>query len=102
MVSRARSLSMARFLPQGPLDALRQVLLLTAGYLAYRLTRGAVDDPTNVVVAFSHGNDIITLERSLHLFVEPRVQEFAESVPGLTDLASWLYLNAQTTVTLGA
>jgi PAP2 superfamily protein len=101
MLDRAHSLQ-ARLMPKGPVDALRQVLLVATAYYAYRLTRGHVDDPTNAVVAFSHGRDIIALERSLGIFVEPHVQSFSESVPGLDDIAAWLYINAQSTVTLAA
>src|SRR3954468_18268419 len=101
MLDRAYSLQ-ARLLPQGPLDALRQVLLVATAYYAYRLTRGVVDEPTNAVVAFAHGRDIIALERSLHIFVEPHVQQFTQSIPALEDLAAWMYVNAQSTVTLAA
>ena len=101
MVGRASSLS-ARLLPNGPLDALRQVLLVALGYYAYRLTRGLVDDPTSATVAYDHARGIISVEQSLHVFVEPHVQDFAESVPGLDDFASWMYVNAQSTVTLAA
>jgi hypothetical protein len=92
----------ARLLPQGLLDALRQVLLIASGYYAYRLTRGVVDDPTSAVVAFEHARNLISIERALGIFVEPSVQDFAESVPGLDQISAWVYLNAQTTVTLGA
>jgi hypothetical protein len=101
MVARARSLQ-AQLLPRGPLDALRQVLLVASGYYAYRLTRGVVDDPTSAVVAFQHARDLISVERTLHVFVEPHVQEFAERVPSLESVCAWIYLNAQTTVTLAA
>jgi PAP2 superfamily len=101
MLARARSLQ-AQLLPRGPLDALRQVLLVASGYYAYRLTRGFVDDPMSAVVAFQHARELITIERSLHVFVEPHIQAFAERVPGLDSGAAWVYLNAQTTVTLAA
>jgi hypothetical protein len=101
MVARAQSVQ-ARLLPRGPLDALWQVLLVASGYYAYRLTRGFVDDPTSAVVAFDHGRSIINIERTLHVFIEPHVQSFAEGLPGLDEFASWLYVNAQSTVTLGA
>ena len=92
----------ARLLPAGPLDALRQVLLIASGYYAYRLTRGFVDDPTSAVVAFEHARQLISIERALGIFVEPRIQDFAGSIPGLDDICAWIYLNAQTTVTLAA
>jgi PAP2 superfamily len=84
------------------MDALRQLLLVATAYYAYRLTRGLVDDPTGAIVAFQHAREVISLERTLHLFVEPQIQRFAEAAPSLDEIAAWIYINAQTTVTLAA
>ena len=90
----------ARILPNGYLDVTRQVLLFGAVYLAYRLVRGMVEgSPT---AAFRHAYDLIRLEQALHLFVEPSVQAWASSSHLLMEVSSWLYVNAQTTVTVGA
>jgi PAP2 superfamily len=99
MVARVRVLQ-RRVLPQGWIDVLRQVALFGAAYLAYRLVRGLVEGDANA--AFAHARDVISLERTLHLFVEPSVQAWASGSRVLMDLSSWLYVNAQTTVTVGA
>jgi hypothetical protein len=99
MVARARLLQ-ARLLPHGWLDALRQVSLFAAAYLAYRLVRGMVEGDANA--AFAHARDLIGLERTLHLFVEPSIQAWASGSHLVMVLSSWLYVNAQTTVTFGA
>src|SRR5271154_2649584 len=99
MLARARQLQ-ARVLPRGWLDALRQVSLFAAAYLAYRLVRGLVEGDANA--AFAHARDLISLERTLHLFVEPSIQAWASGSHLVMVLASWLYVNAQTTVTVGA
>lgn len=99
MVARLRLLQ-ARVLPHGWLDVLRQMLLFGAAYLAYRLVRGMVEGDASA--AFQHARDLISLERTLHLFVEPSVQAWASGSHFVMDLASWLYVNAQTSVTLGA
>jgi len=99
MVARARLLQ-ERILPHGWLDALRQVSLFAAAYLAYRLVRGLVEGDANA--AFAHARDLISLERTLHLFVEPSIQAWASGSHLVMVLASWLYVNAQTTVTVGA
>ena len=99
MVARARLLQ-ARVLPHGWLDALRQVSLFASAYLAYRLVRGLVERDANV--AFAHARDLISLERTLHLFVEPSIQAWANGSHALMVGASWLYVNAQTTVTISA
>jgi hypothetical protein len=98
--SRLQSLQ-ARFFPHGVLDVVRQVALFFAAYYAYRIVRGAIDGPTGAAVAFEHGRQLISVERGMHLFIEPTVQAWASSKPAIIDAASWLYINAQTTVTVG-
>lgn len=94
------SLLQARLLPQGWLDVLRQVSLFGAAYLCYRLVRGMVEG--RAAAAFQHARDLIQIERTMHFFVEPSVQAWASGSRVLMDASSWLYVNAQTTVTLGA
>ena len=79
---------------------LRQVSLFAAAYFAYRLARGLVEG--RATVAFQHASELISIERTLHVFVEPSVQAWASGSHLLMDLSSWLYVNAQITVTLGA
>lgn len=99
MLARARLLQ-ARLLPHGWLDALRQVSLFGAAYLAYRLVRGLVEGDANT--AFAHARDLITIERTLHVFVEPSIQAWASGSHFVMVASSWLYVNAQTTVTVTA
>ncbi len=99
MVARARLLQ-ARLLPHGWLDVLRQVTLFGAAYLAYRIVRGAVAADANT--AFQHALQVISLERTLHVFVEPSIQAWASGSHFLMVLSSYLYVNAQTTVTVAA
>ena len=74
MLARARVMQ-ARLLPRGWLDALRQLSLFFGAYLAYRLRarprRGGGQR------AFAHARDLISLERGLHVFVEPSIQAWA-------------------------
>jgi PAP2 superfamily len=79
---------------------LRQVALFAAAYIAYRLVRGLVEGDANA--AFAHARDVISLELTLHVFVEPSIQAWASGSRTLMDFLSWLYVNAQTTVTVGA
>jgi hypothetical protein len=101
MRARLRS-TQARLFPHGVLDVLRQVLLFFLAYEAYSLVRGQVDDARGAAVAFQHGRDIIYTERTLHVFIEPAIQAWAQTKPAIIDTASWIYLNAQFTVTIGA
>ena len=96
------SMLQARLLPHGPLDAVRQVLLFVAAYLLYRLTRGLVHHPEIATIAFENGRELIGIERTLNIFVEPSVQAFTAGQQWLLDASSWMYINAQTSVTLGA
>ncbi|MEJ7781494.1 MAG: phosphatase PAP2 family protein [Solirubrobacteraceae bacterium] len=97
----ARALSpQARFLPHGPGDLARQVLIFAVAYYAYRLTRGAVDDPAAATQAFENTRALISIERTLGLFVEPTLQAATGGL--LLDFASWMYISTQTTVTVGA
>lgn len=89
-----------RVLPHGWLDVLRQVVLFGAIYLGYNLVRGLVEGRAST--AFQHARDLIQIERTLHVFVEPSVQAWASGSHALMDVSSWLYVNAQTSVTLAA
>jgi hypothetical protein len=98
----ARPRTLAARLPRGPLDVARQVLLFALAYSSYRMVRGAVDDPAGAAAAFENARRLIHVEQSLGVFVEPHVQAWASSRPLIIDAASWIYLNAQFTVTIGA
>jgi hypothetical protein len=89
-------------LPNGPLDVVRQVVLFMAAYQLYRLTRGLVNDPAAATTAFQNARDLIHAEQALNIFVEPSLQTFAAGQQWLLDGASWMYINAQTSITLGA
>jgi hypothetical protein len=99
MDSRLRRLQ-ARILPHGFLDAARQVALFGAVYLGYRIVRGLVEG--RATAAFRHAYDLIHIEQGLHLFVEPSIQAWASGSRLLMHLSSWMYVNAQTSVTVGA
>jgi hypothetical protein len=92
---------MARLLPHGPLDVLRQALLFYAAYHGYSIVRGLANQPGVAAQAFDNGRSIIELQRTLGIFVEPHVQVWFATKPALIDLASWLYVNAQSTVLMG-
>jgi hypothetical protein len=99
MGARARLLQ-ARVLPQGWLDLLRQVSLFVSVFLVYDLVRGLVEG--RATAAFQNARELISIERTLHLFVEPSVQAWASGSHVLMVAASWLYVNAQTSITLAA
>ena len=93
---RARSLA-DRLLPQGWTDLLRQLLLFCGAYALYSVVRGVVDSQTGA--AYDNARDLVALERSLDLFVEPAVHAWASRHAAVIDVASWLYVNSHFTVT---
>jgi hypothetical protein len=101
MPARLRSLQ-ARLLPHGFTDLARQIALFAIAYYAYRLVRGFVDDPAGAAAAFQNARELMSIERALHVFVEPSIQAWADAQPLVVDVASWMYINTQTSVTLGA
>src|ERR1700710_3251259 len=101
MPARLRNLS-ARLLPRGPLDVVRQVVLFAIAYYGYRVVRGTVDDAPGAAIAFQHARDVMNIERSLGIFVEPHVNSWVSGIPALSDVVAWIYLNAQFTVTMAS
>jgi membrane-associated phospholipid phosphatase len=93
--------AVARHLPSGPRDLIRQIVLFCGAYYLYRIVRGVVDD--RVAAAFANAHEIVHIERWLGFFPEPSIQHFSEHHEVLSDLASWMYVNSHfviTTVTL--
>src|SRR3954464_8804459 len=88
---------LSRLLPRGARDLLWQVVLFCGAYWLYRLPRGEVWDQS--AAAFEHARDIVSLERSLHVFVEPDLQSWAIGAGWVDDLGSWMYLNSHFVVT---
>ena len=87
----------SRWLPQGWLDALRQLALFAAAYYAYRLVRGFVDG--RAVVAFENARALVDIERALGTFFEPGLQTWAHGEEWIITGASWMYVNSHFVVT---
>ena len=87
----------SRWLPQGWLDALRQLVLFAGAYYAYRIVRGLVDGQT--AVAFEHARDIVSAERAMGLFFEPGFQDLVTGQTWLRDFANFMYVNSHFMVT---
>ena len=90
----------SRWLPNGWIDAFRQLLLFAGAYYAYRIVRGMVDGEAGV--AFENARDIISAERSMNLFFEQDFQEWALSdARWIVDGANWMYVNSHFVLTVG-
>ena len=90
-----------RVLPRGWRDLLRQIVLFVAAFILYGLVRGLVDGG-NLYKPFGDAMRIIDLERTLHIFVEPSVQAWAQNKHVLMDGADWTYLTGHFFVTFAA
>jgi hypothetical protein len=87
-----------RWLPNGWLDALRQLGLFAGAYYAYRLVRGFVDGQAGL--AFENARTLVDLERALGLFFEPGLQAWARGQEWLLTAANWTYVNSHFLVTV--
>lgn len=92
----------SKLFPQGFLDVLRQIVLFGTAYYAYRLLRGVVDDGQGAAQAFQNARALISFEQTFGFFTERSIQEWTGGWSVTTDMASLIYINAQTTVVLGA
>jgi hypothetical protein len=59
-------------------------------YGTYEISRGLLTGDAST--AIRHADDITRLERSLHLFIEPELQNVARAIPGMLRLFGVLYL----------
>jgi hypothetical protein len=92
----------SRLLPHGWTDLLRQIGLFTVAFLLYDLVRGLAADNGNLYKPFGDAMRIINLERTLHIFIEPSVQAWAENEHVLMDALDWTYLNGHFFITVAA
>jgi PAP2 superfamily len=86
-----------RWLPNGWLDAIRQLLLFAGAYYLYRIVRGLVDGQAGL--AFENARTLVDFERSLGLFFEPGLQGWARGEEWLLTGANWMYVNSHFVVT---
>ena len=87
----------SRWLPQGWLDALRQLALFAGAYYAYRIVRGLVDGQASL--AFENARALVYAERALGTFFEPGLQTWAQSEEWIVTGANWMYVNSHFVVT---
>jgi membrane-associated phospholipid phosphatase len=86
-----------RWLPNGWLDAIRQLALFAGAYYLYRIVRGFVDGQAGL--AFENARTLVDIERSLGLFFEPGLQAWARGEEWLLTAANWMYVNSHFVVT---
>jgi hypothetical protein len=95
----ARSIS-RRVFPRGPLDFAWQAFVVIAAYMLWRLARGAAEGSATASIA--HARDLVSVERSLHSFVELDVQNWVVNAGWTSDFTAWMYGHAHFYGSLGA
>jgi hypothetical protein len=70
--------------------AVREILLVLAGVLVYFGVRGVT--VTDAHQALSHALDVVALERSLGVYVEPSLQALVLGSDWLVDVMNWVYI----------
>ena len=87
----------SRWLPQGWLDALRQLALFAGAYYLYRIVRGLVDG--QAALAFENARTLVDVERTMGLFFEPGLQAWAQKEEWVVTGANWMYVNSHFIIT---
>ena len=76
-----------------------ELAMVVGLYAVYEATRGLVVGSSDL--ALRHAHDVVSLERSLHIFVEGPVQHAAQAVPGLMGTLGLAYLTLHLTAAGG-
>jgi hypothetical protein len=85
-------------LPRGWRDFVLQLLLFLVVDVVYELSRGLSSG--DIVLAFAHARDVVSLERGLGVFTELDVQHFALHHPVVLWVANMAYFHAHFAVTV--
>lgn len=84
-------------LTHGWRDAILQLILLGCADLLYEAVRGLVAG--QAPVALANAGAIVSLERTLGVFIEPQAQAVGLEYHWLVVAANWFYMNCQFTLT---
>jgi membrane-associated phospholipid phosphatase len=86
-----------RWFPHGYGDAVKQLGLFVLAELSYEAVRGLADGARDQ--AMVNGQNVISLEKSLHTFFEPNLQQVFIDHRWIIDFANYMYLNSHFVVT---
>jgi membrane-associated phospholipid phosphatase len=88
------------WLPKGGADALAQLSIFVVADILYETVRGVAE--SNAAVPFTNARSIMSVERSLHVFVEQSIQSWAMGQRVLIDFANFMYVNSHFVITTSA
>ena len=87
-----------RWLPNGWLDAIRQLALFAGAYYLYRLVRGFVDGQAGL--AFENARDLVDFERALGPLLRAGPAGAGRAArTGSSTFANWMYVNSHFVIT---
>jgi hypothetical protein len=86
-----------RWLPHGYGDAVKPLGLFVLAELSYEAVRGLADGARDQ--AMINGQNVISLEKSLHTFFEPNLQSIFIDHRWIIDFANYMYMNSHFVVT---
>jgi membrane-associated phospholipid phosphatase len=86
-----------RWFPHGYGDAVKQLGLFVLAELSYEAVRGLADGARDQ--AMVNGQNVISLEKSLHTFFEPNLQQVFIDHRWIIDFANYMYMNSHFVVT---
>jgi membrane-associated phospholipid phosphatase len=89
-----------RWLPKGGADAIAQLGIFVLADLLYETVRGVAE--SNEAVPFENARSIVAAEKSLHIFFEQGLQEWAMNFRILIDFANFMYVNSHFVITTTA
>ena len=84
-------------MPHGYGDAVKQLGLFVLAELSYEAVRGLADGARDQ--AMINGQNVISLEKSLHTFFEPNLQSIFIDHRWIIDFANYMYMNSHFVVT---
>jgi membrane-associated phospholipid phosphatase len=105
LIARLRSRRTGRkhtisWLPKGGADALAQLGIFVMADLLYETVRGISE--SNQAIPFENARTIVTTEKTLHIFFEQNLQEWAMNYRFLIDFANFMYVNSHFVITTSA
>jgi hypothetical protein len=88
------------WLPKGGSDAIAQLGIFVLADLLYETVRGVAE--SNEAVPFENARTIVDTEKSLHIFFEQGLQDWAMNHRFLIDFANFMYVNSHFVITTTA
>jgi membrane-associated phospholipid phosphatase len=88
------------WLPKGGADAIMQLGIFVFADLLYETVRGVAE--SNQAIPFENARSIVSAEKTLHIFFEQGLQDWAMNHRFIIDFANFMYVNSHFVITTTA